>query len=115
MYAAFEEDSWHRVKVLSILPETNQAQVLFVDFGDTMTLDFHNMRQLEPEFLCLASQSIRCTLSGFGHFECNEYDVCLINTLLHYLFCKNLIQFSDRNIVYIPVVFNRPCCTNGIC
>lgn len=59
--AKFSEDNmWYRAEVLS--RSQHEAEVQFVDYGNTETVAVDKLRKLKPEFLNLKTQGIKCSL-----------------------------------------------------
>ncbi|KAK3095253.1 hypothetical protein FSP39_012233 [Pinctada imbricata] len=61
--APFDMDSsWYRAKVMGI--QDSNADVLYLDYGDSTYLDKSRLCTLSPNFLKLPFQAIECELSG---------------------------------------------------
>ncbi|XP_015430080.1 PREDICTED: maternal protein tudor [Dufourea novaeangliae] len=61
--AQYSEDlRWYRAIVKSV--EGNNATVQFLDYGNTETIDFSNIKVIRKEFLKLPVQAVHCKLFG---------------------------------------------------
>lgn len=57
-----EDKQLYRAVIMSI--KSNACQVLYVDYGNTEMVEFHNIYKVPPEFLDIKTFSLRFTLSG---------------------------------------------------
>ena len=63
--ALYSEDSqWYRVQILEIFQSSQQANVCFIDFGNSELVSFTNIRPLNPKFATLAAQGVQCRLAS---------------------------------------------------
>lgn len=61
--AQYSEDlKWYRAVIKSV--EGNNATVQFVDYGNTETVEFDKMKNIQKEFLKLPMQAVHCKLFG---------------------------------------------------
>lgn len=68
--AVFQYDSkWYRAEVLKILDEDpQQAELYYVDYGDTDIVPFKELYELRTDFLRLHFQAIECYLANVGKY-----------------------------------------------
>ncbi|XP_077197751.1 RING finger protein 17 isoform X2 [Paroedura picta] len=67
--AKFEDGAWYRAQVIG-LPGHQQAEVKYVDYGNTAKINVKDMRKIKDEFLATPAKAIRCKLA---HIEpCKE-------------------------------------------
>lgn len=67
--ATFKYDQkWYRAEVLNVLPdgEEPQAELYYVDYGDTDIVNCKELYELRTDFLRLHFQAIECFLSRVG-------------------------------------------------
>jgi hypothetical protein len=57
------DESWHRAKVLAVDSSLDQIQVVCVDYGFCDTIGLERVRGMEPQFMQLPFQSVRCKLN----------------------------------------------------
>lgn len=61
--AKFEEDNqWYRAQVVSLGQQ--EAEVQFVDYGNTQMIQTSQLKELKPEFVTLKTQGLKCGLDG---------------------------------------------------
>ena len=62
--AQFSADgSWYRGEVLKLLEK--QVEINYIDFGNSETVEFSNVRKPKPFCKTLPAQALKCCLSGF--------------------------------------------------
>lgn len=55
--AKFSDGSWYRAKVRRASPVKREAEVAFIDYGNQDTVNFSNIRPLDPKFRSLPGQA----------------------------------------------------------
>ncbi|XP_048350670.1 RING finger protein 17 [Sphaerodactylus townsendi] len=60
--AKFEDGIWYRAQVIG-LPGHQQAEVKYVDYGNTAKISVQDMRKIKDEFLAAPAKAIRCKLA----------------------------------------------------
>lgn len=73
----------YRAEVLSVDKEKEEAELHFVDYGDTDSVSFQNIMELRTDFLRLHFQAIECYLEDIGE---NVQNALLIYLMLHIIF-----------------------------
>ncbi|KAL6267474.1 hypothetical protein P5V15_000550 [Pogonomyrmex californicus] len=69
--AQYSEDlKWYRAVIKSV--EENSATVEFVDYGNTESVDFTNIKVILEEFLKLPMQAVHCKLLGLANIDNQE-------------------------------------------
>jgi staphylococcal nuclease domain-containing protein 1 len=63
------DQQWYRARVLRANPAKKQAEVQFVDYGNSEQLPFSELRTLDGSFKSLPSQSQSATLSLVSLFD----------------------------------------------
>jgi staphylococcal nuclease domain-containing protein 1 len=67
--AKFSDGSWYRAKVRRASPVKKEAEVTFIDYGNQDTINFSNIRPLDPKFRSLPGQAhdarLRYVISTF--------------------------------------------------
>lgn len=59
----FKEDQlWYRARIVHSLPEDDKYQLFFVDYGNSDVVPISNIRQIEPKYLHLPFQAMKCQL-----------------------------------------------------
>ncbi|XP_045189866.2 uncharacterized protein LOC123547112 isoform X2 [Mercenaria mercenaria] len=58
--------NWYRGQVLELI-DCKQCKVIFVDYGNTETVLFTDIRRLESRFLNFPRMAIHCALAGLGN------------------------------------------------
>ncbi|KYN07032.1 Maternal protein tudor [Cyphomyrmex costatus] len=79
--AQYSEDlKWYRAVIKSV--EESSVTVEFVDYGNTESVDFMNIKVILEEFLKLPMQAIHCKLLGLANMdnEENQYAIFLEKT-----------------------------------
>jgi tudor domain-containing protein 2 len=69
--AVFQYDSkWYRAEVLSLTNDNPpQAELYYVDYGDTDVVPIEELYELRTDFLRLHFQAIECFLARVGKFQ----------------------------------------------
>ncbi|CAH0563943.1 unnamed protein product [Brassicogethes aeneus] len=57
------DNKWYRAEVISVDDKTKSADLYYVDYGDTDTVDSKEIYELRTDFLSLNFQAIQCHLS----------------------------------------------------
>ncbi|XP_071965838.1 tudor domain-containing protein 15-like isoform X2 [Antedon mediterranea] len=55
-----EDDGWYRAQVISL--SGGEAEVKYIDYGNTEKLPLNRIKDLQPEFMTLPMQSVDCCL-----------------------------------------------------
>ncbi|XP_042210305.1 tudor domain-containing protein 7B-like isoform X2 [Homarus americanus] len=79
IYAAGHEESWFRVKVLSI--SGDKVMVLFMDHGDKEEIDLTKLHHLQKRFFYLPPQHLRCSLAGLEYARRDKSSLALLQDL----------------------------------
>lgn len=58
----YSDGNWYRGKITAISP--GGASVLYLDYGNTESVDSSSIRALEPEFFSVPIQAMKCRLAG---------------------------------------------------
>lgn len=90
LFACESEDTWHRVIPIEILPDQRQVEVMFIDYGDCETVDFADLRQLEPEFVGFPAQAVKACLKGFEKWTYEDFDESTVDQFRKLVFDKDL-------------------------
>ena len=78
-----ENDCWYRVIVLEI-KSTNDALVMYVDYGNQEVLPLARIKQLMPQFMSYPTQAVRCSLFGVDdNSVATEFSDLLLNKEFH--------------------------------
>ncbi|KAL7635384.1 UNVERIFIED_CONTAM: hypothetical protein RMT77_014451 [Armadillidium vulgare] len=65
------DDQWYRAKVLSFDPELRTCVAQFLDYGNSETVDFDDLKPLPPDCWSLSAQAIHC-------FLFSDYQQCIL-------------------------------------
>lgn len=57
------DDAWYRAKVRRSNPAKKEAEVIFIDYGNSEVLPYSRLRSLDPRFKSLPPQAKEATLS----------------------------------------------------
>ncbi|XP_060090816.1 RING finger protein 17 [Heteronotia binoei] len=66
--AKFEDGVWYRAQVIG-LPGHQQAEVKYVDYGNTAKINVKDMRKIKDEFLASPAKAIQCKLANIEPFK----------------------------------------------
>ncbi|XP_015284965.1 PREDICTED: RING finger protein 17 [Gekko japonicus] len=84
--AKFEDGVWYRAQVIG-LPGHQQAEVKYVDYGNTAKINVKDMRKIKDEFLASPAKAIRCKLSHIepckGTNEWSSKSKCRFEEMIH--------------------------------
>ncbi|XP_050532840.1 RING finger protein 17 isoform X2 [Daktulosphaira vitifoliae] len=72
------DDTWYRAKITSI-PEPRMVTVFYVDYGNSETLPWDQLRVLDEYFIKISPQALRVSLEGIipshNGIECSEWSI----------------------------------------
>ncbi|XP_028163118.1 uncharacterized protein LOC114354765 isoform X3 [Ostrinia furnacalis] len=58
------DNQWYRARVLSVTRADQNVEVVYVDYGNVVWVKEDDIRALEPRYLLLPEQAVRCVLAG---------------------------------------------------
>ena len=90
--ARFSEDfKWYRALVTKVFSDT-EVEVLFVDYGNTDSLQVGSMKQLRPELLKFPVQAVKCRLEGskdiWTESDVQQFESKVLERPLHVTFTR---------------------------
>jgi len=62
----YEDGFYYRCKVVEIFPNNGTVKVLYIDFGNSSTIQASCLLLLQPQFTTLNNFAAKCSLSGFS-------------------------------------------------
>jgi len=62
----YEDGFYYRCKVVEIFPNNGTVKVLYIDFGNSSTIQASSLLQLQPQFTTFNNFAAKCSLSGFS-------------------------------------------------
>ena len=62
----YEDGFYYRCKVVEIFPSNGTVKVLYIDFGNSSTIQASSLLQLQPQFTTFNNFAAKCSLSGFS-------------------------------------------------
>lgn len=102
IYAASHDESWCRVKVLSV--SGSDVTVNFLDHGDQETLNISQLHKLHEKFFKLPAQGVCCSLAGL---EFGGRDRSALNLLQNLALGQTLVaQVVSRDNNISLIVYN---------
>ncbi|KAL0841028.1 hypothetical protein ABMA28_014796 [Loxostege sticticalis] len=60
------DNQWYRARVLTVTRADQNVEVVYVDYGNVVWVKEDEIRVLEPRYLSLPEQAVRCVLAGVG-------------------------------------------------
>lgn len=95
-YAAYVDDGWYRVRVISIADAS--VKCFFIDYGDTYVVSKKNIRLLEREFAKLPVQAIACYLGGLQELVNESTGSPHLEKLIGKIFIAKKLDITDEGI-----------------
>lgn len=106
----YEADNlWYRARVIKTEPSLDRYKLFFLDYGNTQTVNFENIKKMERKFLNFPIQLIECYLSGvellddgksekamgyfYGKVEDGEMSIKIVS-------CKSEVANSYEVVLY---------------
>ncbi|XP_050437515.1 RING finger protein 17 isoform X2 [Adelges cooleyi] len=112
------DNTWYRAKIIEI-PESRMVTVFYVDFGNSETLPWDQLRVLDSSLIKISPQALKAKLAGLipahNGLECSEWSlkanaaVMEMTTINCYVaeFLEVLVNDVDDNGVHSVTLFNR--------
>lgn len=79
--ALYSDNVWYRGEIIEIVPDKLECVVMFVDYGNVLSLTMDKMRYLKTEYLVHYVPTMRCRLFGVKIDDSNLIKVKNFKTL----------------------------------
>ena len=92
MFAAGQysaDDLWYRALVTAV--QKSDAEVYFIDFGNSEVVPFSKLKQLSPEFAKLPAQAIPCSLSELAPVGGATWSEEVVEKLFELVYGKSIV------------------------
>jgi len=67
----YEDGFYYRCKVVEIFPDNGTVKVLYIDFGNSSTIQASSLLELQSQFTTYRKFAVKCSLSGFSPSSLN--------------------------------------------
>ena len=88
-----ENDSWFRCRI--VVKRIDEAEVFYVDYGNTETLTLDRIQPLKPKFHTQAEQALKCSLRSAVTWSDNAVEIFINNTVDKVLVAETLSIDGD--------------------
>nr|XP_056714862.1 RING finger protein 17 [Euleptes europaea] len=105
--AKFEDGVWYRAQVIG-LPGHQQAEVKYVDYGNTAKINVKDMRKIKDEFLAAPAKAIQCKLAHVepckGTSEWSSKSKCRFEEMVQekVMLC-HFIENLPENVLFVEL------------